>query len=35
MWDDEGRMLLLGMTRKELENLMEERGLLIDVSKSD
>jgi hypothetical protein len=35
MWDDEGRMMLLGMTREELENLMTERGLLIDVSKSD
>jgi hypothetical protein len=35
MWDEEGRMLLWGMTREELEDLMAERGLLIDVSKSD
>jgi hypothetical protein len=35
MWDDEGKMLLFGMTREEFENLLEERGLLIDVSKSD
>jgi glutaconate CoA-transferase subunit A len=35
MWDDEGKMLLFGMTMDEFENLLEERGLLIDVSKSD
>ena len=35
MWDDEGKMLLFGMTMEEFENLLEERGLLIDVSKSD
>jgi len=27
--------LLFGLTREEFENLLEERGLLIDVSKSD
>jgi hypothetical protein len=35
MWDDEGKMLLFGMTREEFESLLGERGLLIDVSKSD
>jgi glutaconate CoA-transferase subunit A len=34
MWDDEEKMLLLEITRGEFEKLLEERGLLIDVSQS-
>jgi glutaconate CoA-transferase, subunit A len=31
MWGDDGKMRLTGLDREEFENLLEERGLLIDV----
>ncbi len=35
MWDEEGKMRYWGKTRQEIENILEERGFLIDVEKSD
>jgi glutaconate CoA-transferase subunit A len=34
MWDDQDKMVILGISRADFEKLMEERGLLIDVSQS-